>query len=92
MNKAKDVSKLVRQARKSLGLDGKSQQQVIREARNVLKMTTGELAEAIGKSEAALLSWLAPDGNAKARRMPAESRLVLERIIQEHKAAKRGSK
>ena len=43
MNKAKDVSRLVRQARKSLGLNGKSQQALLREVRKALDLTLADV-------------------------------------------------
>lgn len=88
MSGTKDVRKMFKQARKSLGLD-ESQQRLVRAAKQALGMTTAELAEAIGKSKAAVLAWLAPEGNAKHRRMPADVRMTLARIVSEHRAARR---
>jgi len=90
LKKATDVSKLVRKARRSLGLNGESQQALLRKARASLGLTTEELAAALGKSQATLTSWLAPKGAAKHRTMPAGSRLLLQRILAEHKGERRG--
>jgi len=89
MNKAKDVSKLVRQVRKSLGLNGESQQKLLRQARAVLGLTNDELAQALGVKLPTLLSYLAPKDAAKHRSLPSDLRLVLERLIEGQKAKKR---
>ena len=62
------------------------QQDQLRTARKRLNATTAELAAMLGKSEAALLAWLAPESAAKHRTMPAGSRMLLERILAEHRA------
>ena len=59
---------------------------LLRRARTALGMTNAELADALGKSEAALLSWLAPKGAVKHRAMPKGSRMLLARILAERKA------
>lgn len=84
--KTKDVSKLVRQARKSLGMNGGSQQDLLRRARKTLGVTNEQLAVALGVKISTLLSYLAPKGAAKHRAMPADLRLVVERITQEAKS------
>lgn len=80
-----DLSRMVRKARKDLGLNGASQQELLRRVRKALDLTNDELAEAIGVKPATLLAYLAPDTAAKHRQLPAESRLVLQRLL----AAKR---
>lgn len=90
MSNAKDASKLVnqarKQARKDLGLSGgASQQEQLRRVRKALALTNEGLAQALGVKPATLLAYLAPDTAAKHRQLPAESRLVLRRLL----AAKR---
>jgi DNA-binding XRE family transcriptional regulator len=89
MNRAKDVTRLVRKARRSLGLNGNSQQELLRRARQALGLTNDELAQAIGVKPATLMAYLAPETAAKHRKLPADSRLILERILSEKKSAKR---
>lgn len=91
VNKVKDVSRLIRQARKSLRV-GQSQQELVRAARKALGVTTKQLAQAIDRSEDTINAWLQRPGTAKFRNLPAESRLLLERIIEQHRAEKRGRK
>lgn len=62
------------------------QAELLRRARKVLGLTNGELAAQLGKSEATLLSWIAPATAAKRRNMPAGSTMLLERILKEHRA------
>lgn len=62
---------------------------LLRRARQALGWTNERLAQELGKSLPALLAWLAPKGAAKHRTMPASARLLLSRILAEHKAAKR---
>lgn len=66
----------------------KDQAELLRRARKVLGLTNGELAAQLGKSEATLLSWIAPATAAKRRNMPAGSRMLLKRILKEHRAKK----
>lgn len=82
----READRLIREARKSLGLMGDSQQKLLRKARQLLSLTNEELASALGKSEAALIAWLAPEGAAKHRKMPESARLVLNAILSKKKA------
>lgn len=66
----------------------KDQVAFIRSAKSALDMNNKELAEALGKSEAALEQWQASAGTARRRTMPAGSRMLLERILKEHQAKK----
>lgn len=68
------------------------QAELLRQARKRLQTTNAALAEQLGVSEATMLSWLAPKGAAKHRTMPAGSRLLLARILAEHRQAKSGGK
>lgn len=62
---------------------------LLRTARRRLNITTEELADLLGKSLPTVRSWLLPEGKAKARRnMPQSSRLLLARILAEHRAKK----
>jgi DNA-binding XRE family transcriptional regulator len=88
MNKARDVSKLVRQARRSLGLNGQNQQALLRKVRKALDLTNDELAKALGVKLPTLYAYLAPESAAKHRKMPAGSRLLLERILADAKRKK----
>lgn len=89
MKKSKDVSKLVKQARKSLGLNGGSQQQLLRKARSQLELTNGELAAALGIKLPTLYSYLAPASAAKHRPLPGELRLLVGRMLEDHNRLKR---
>lgn len=60
----------------------------LRAARRTLGMTNEQLAEALGKTPWTLLAWLAPARSGKHRTMPSGSRMLLERILAEHKATK----
>ena len=62
---------------------------LLRTARATLKKTNEQLAADLGVSVPTLLAWLAPKTAAKHRTMPRGSRLLLARILAEHRAAKR---
>ena len=81
--KRNDVSRLVKQARISLGMNGESQQALLRRAREVLNVTNNELGEALGVKLPTLMAYLAPKGAAKHRTMPADLKLIVERIIEQ---------
>ena len=85
MNKAKDAARLVKQARKGL----ESQQALLRRARTDLGLTNDELARALGVKLPSLMAYLAPETAAKHRKLPAESRLSLERILSERQGSRR---
>lgn len=72
---------LIKRARKALGLNGPDQRELIRKAKAALGLTTAELAQALGKRPDTVLAWLAPEGNAKHRRMPDGIRLSLQHVI-----------
>lgn len=61
---------------------------MLRAARRTLGCTNAELGARLGKSEAGILAWLAPADAAKRRNMPAGSRMLLERILKEHRTKK----
>lgn len=69
----------------------KDQAALIRTARKRLDITTEELADLLGKSLPTVRSWLVPKGKSR-RNMPESSRLLLARILAEHKASMRGGK
>lgn len=58
---------------------------LIKRARVGLKLTTAELADKIGKSRDTLRAWLANKDAAKYRRMPLESRVKLEELLQKRR-------
>lgn len=90
MKKASDVSKIVRQARKALGLNGENQQALIRRVRSAHSLTNEALADALGIKVPTLLAYLAPASAAKHRSLPAELRLVLAHMLE--RAPKRNRK
>ena len=65
-----------------------TQQEQLRAARTRLKVSNAELAERLGKSEAAMLAWLAPESSAKHRTMPKSAKLLLAAILADEKRAK----
>jgi DNA-binding XRE family transcriptional regulator len=85
MNRKTDVLKLVKQARKSLGLDGERQQELLRKTRKRLGLTNEQLAEVLNVSVPTLLAHLAPESAAKHRRMKAGDKLLLRAILSEKK-------
>lgn len=63
------------------------QAELLRNARESLGgITTEELSERLGKSLPTLRSWLLPAGNKARRNMPRGSRMLLTRIVAEHRA------
>jgi len=67
-----------------------NQQALLRAARTRLKVSNAELAALLGKSEPAILAWLAPETSGKFRNMPEGSQLLLNRILAEHKTKRKG--
>lgn len=65
---------------------------LLRRARKSLGWTNERLAQELGKSFSALTAWLAPKGAAKHRTMPTSSRLLLQRILEEHRAERKAKK
>lgn len=62
-----------------------TQQAQLRAARKRLKVSNAELARMLGKSEGAILSWLAPKTSGKHRTMPQGSKLLLAAILADAK-------
>jgi DNA-binding XRE family transcriptional regulator len=85
----KDVSQLVKRARTSLRMNGGSQQALLRRAREILDLTNDELGKALGVKLGTLMAYLAPEGAAKHRTMPADLRLIVERVIEQQSAKSR---
>lgn len=88
MNKAQELAKRIKQTRKQLGLDGGSQQELLKNVRSAFELTNEELAEALGASRDSLLAYLAPETAKKHRKMPAADLLVLARILSERRKTK----
>lgn len=76
-----ELQKNITNVRKSLGMNGDSQRDLLRKVREAYEATNEELASALGISLAALLAYLAPEGTAKYRRMPEGDKLVLSRVL-----------
>lgn len=85
MKKKKNVAKLVREARKSLGFGADTQQALLRRVREGLGLTNEELANALGVSLPTLMAWLAPETAAKHRRMPDSEKLLLRHLVERGK-------
>lgn len=64
----------------------KPQQQVLRDARDKLDLTTEALAGELGVSLKTVRSWLEPATSASHRAMPKGYQLLLDRILAERKA------
>lgn len=85
MAKTKEVSKVFKAARKSLGLNGEGQQAILRKVRRALGLTNQELAKALGVEIDTLYAYLSPSTAKKFRKLPAEARLTLEKILADAK-------
>jgi DNA-binding XRE family transcriptional regulator len=81
----KELAKLIRQQRRELGLNGESQQKLLRKVRDAFELTNEELAEALGVPPDTLLAYLAPESARKYRQMAEADRLVLARILGKRK-------
>ena len=81
MKKKADIAKLVKEARKSLGVDNQSQQELLRKARTRLGLTNEELAEALNVSQPTLRSYLAPESAGRFRKMGNTDKLLLREIL-----------
>lgn len=79
--KKNKIAKLVRQARRSLGLKGQSQQVLLRQTRERLHLTNEALANTLDVSLPTLIAWLAPKSAGKHRTMPTETRLLLLHLL-----------
>lgn len=86
--KKNDLAKKIKAARKALGLNGKSQQELLRGVRDAYGLSNQELADALGVSLDTLLAYLQAEETKKFRRMPEADKLVLARILEEHKRSK----
>lgn len=69
-----------------MGKTQTTQQELLRQAREKLKVSNTELAKMLGKSEAGLLAWLSPSTSKKFRTMPEIWRDRLASILAEHRA------
>lgn len=65
------------------------QAEVLRAAREQLKVDSAELAELLGVSLPTLRSWIAPTSSKMHRTMPRTAQLLLERILADEGKAKR---
>jgi len=66
-----------------------TQQQMLRAARQALNITTEELAVQVGAKLKTLRSWLLPDDSKSHRQMSNSARLLLDRIMAEHRQKKK---
>jgi DNA-binding transcriptional regulator YiaG len=89
MNKAQELAKNIKRARKELGLNGDSQQELLKRVREAFELSNEELAAALGVAEATLLAYLAPESARKHRTMPAADLLVLARVLDGGRKRKR---
>lgn len=80
MEKNKLKNKILK-ARQSLGLNGESQRDLLRKVREAFDVSNDQLAEALGVSLSTLLAYLAPESNAKHRKLPEADKLVLSRVL-----------
>jgi DNA-binding transcriptional regulator YiaG len=71
-----------------VGLNGDSQQDLLRKVREAFELSNDELAEALGVPLDTLLAYLVSETAKKHRKMPEADQLVLTRILAEHKAPK----
>lgn len=71
-----------------MAVKAKDQADILKAARKALGMTNPELAAALGKSQKAIETWLAPAGAAMRRQMPEGSKLLLARILADAKRKK----
>lgn len=85
MKKAQELAKQIRQTRKALGLNGESQQELLRKVREAFELSNDELAAALAVPADTLLAYLAPESAKKFRKMPEADRLVLSRILADRK-------
>jgi DNA-binding transcriptional regulator YiaG len=88
MNRAQELAKRITRARKQLGLNGQSQQELLKRVRTAFELTNDELAAALGVPMDTLLAYLAPESAKKHRKMAAADLLVLSRILAEQRKGK----
>lgn len=79
--KKSDPKKLLKAARRSMGLPTDNQQALLRRAKSALGFNNDELASALGKSPETIKSWLAEAGTAKHRVMPEGARVLLAHVL-----------
>lgn len=65
------------------------QAEVLRAAREQLKVDSAELAEMLGVSLSTLRSWIAPTSSKVHRSMPRTAQLLLDRILADNRQKKR---
>jgi DNA-binding transcriptional regulator YiaG len=65
------------------------QAEVLRAAREQLKVDSAELAEMLGVSLSTLRSWIAPTSSKVHRSMPRTAQLLLDRILADKRTKKR---
>jgi DNA-binding transcriptional regulator YiaG len=68
-----------------------NQAEVLRSAREQLKVRTSELAVMLGVSLPTLRSWIAPETSKAHRSMPKTAQLLLDRILADVRQMKRGT-
>lgn len=90
MTKAKELAKLIQKTRKQMGLNGDSQQELLRKIRETYELSNEELAAALAVPLDTLLAYLAPASAKKYRKMPEADGLVLARILAGRKGRKAG--
>lgn len=64
------------------------QGKLLRAAKEELGVTFGKLAASLGVALPTLNGWLAPKASDRNREMPETARLLLDRILKEHRAKK----
>lgn len=79
--KKSDPKKLLKAARRSMGLPTESQQALLKRAKIALGFNNEELAATLGKSPDTIKSWLAEPGAAKHRNMPESVRVLLAHVL-----------
>jgi DNA-binding transcriptional regulator YiaG len=88
MNKKQELAKKIKRARKELGLNGDTQQDLLKRIREAFELSNEELCEALDVPLNTLLAYLAPESNKKHRKMAEADLLVLSRILSEIRKGK----
>jgi len=81
MNKAQELAKKIKRARRELGLNGDEQQELLKRIREAFELSNEELAAALEVPLDTLLAYLAPENAKKHRKMAEADLLVLSRIL-----------
>lgn len=68
------------------------QAKLLRDARDKLEVTNEQLAELLGVEVPTLVSWLLPTSSKAHRPMNKTARLLLARILADHRKRKGGNK